>query len=253
MKLLVSNDDGYFAPGIQALTEVLAQLDELESLAVVAPDRNRSAASNSLTLMEPLRLRAQASSLAKVQQFSVNGTPTDCVHLGINGALGYLPDMVISGINAGANMGDDVLYSGTVAAATEGRFLGKISIAVSLCGDQHFEDAAQIVKQLWPLLIEHFVKEDNIININIPDLPKEQIKGVKVTRLGRRHASEPVVEQLDPRGLPIYWIGPAGAAKDAAVGTDFSAVESGYVSITPLKIDLTDYQTLEAVKDVSFS
>ena len=257
MKLLLSNDDGYFAPGIETLLQAIQCVDHklfndtLQEIVLIAPDRNRSAASNSLTLMEPLRMNArkvnQADSQVPVTVYGVNGTPTDCVHIGVNGALGFQPDVVVSGINAGANMGDDVLYSGTVAAATEGRFLGKPSIAISLCGDQHFDTAAKIFIELFAREQPLPLSSDTIININVPDLPYEQIKGVKVTRLGRRHASEPVVQQLDPRGLPIYWIGPAGVAADAADGTDFAAVEAGYVSITPLKIDLTEHNALNAL------
>ncbi|MBN2646492.1 MAG: 5'/3'-nucleotidase SurE [Thiotrichales bacterium] len=250
MKILISNDDGYFAPGIQTLFASLKAHPFIETLTLIAPDRNRSAASNSLTLVNPLRTTlVSADSEQKIAQYSVNGTPTDCVHLAINGALGFQPDMVISGINAGANMGDDVLYSGTVAAATEGRFLGKPSLAISLCGSQHFASAAHYFLQLFDALPQMNLAADTILNINVPDLPIDQIKGFKVTRLGRRHASEPVVSQLDPRGLPIFWIGPAGAAADASEGTDFHAVEQGYVSITPLKIDLTNYAAMKALID----
>lgn len=246
MKLLISNDDGYFAPGIQTLFKALQSQTNLETLTLIAPDRNRSAASNSLTLLNPLRTHlVSESSDKRFSQYHVSGTPTDCVHLGVNGALGFQPDMVISGINAGANMGDDVLYSGTVAAATEGRFLGKPSIAISLCGTTHFDTAAAYFLKIFAQLEDLQLSADSILNINVPDLPVEEIKGIKVTRLGRRHASEPVVSQLDPRGLPIHWIGPAGIAADATDGTDFHAVEKGYVSITPLKIDLTHYHTLQ--------
>ncbi|QKI89195.1 5'/3'-nucleotidase SurE [Thiomicrorhabdus xiamenensis] len=249
MKILISNDDGHFAPGIQTLLQSLQGHPTIQSLTLIAPDRNRSAASNSLTLVNPLRLHLVKQDDEKnTTQYSVNGTPTDCVHLGVNGALGFQPDMVISGINAGANMGDDVLYSGTVAAATEGRFLGKPSIAISLCGETNFDSAAHYFLRIFNDLADIELASDTILNINIPDLPLEQIKGFKVTRLGRRHASEPVVSQLDPRGLPIHWIGPAGSAADSAEDTDFYAVEHGYVSITPLKIDLTHYQALQNLK-----
>jgi 5'-nucleotidase len=239
MRILLSNDDGYLAPGIKTLYQALAQHPSVKGLLMIAPDRNRSAASNSLTLLEPLRITQQTESI-----YSVNGTPTDCVHLGINGALDYKADMVVSGINNGANMGDDVLYSGTVAAATEGRFLGKPSIAVSLCGDQHFATAAKVVADLLDDLHLQDLDQNTIININVPDLPLDQIKGIKVTRLGKRHASEPVVKSKDPRGGQIYWIGPAGGAADAGEGTDFEAVEAGYVSVTPLQIDLTHHAML---------
>lgn len=237
MKILLSNDDGYDAPGIRALWDCLHQLNLHSELRLIAPDRNRSAASNSLTLMEPLRIQEQAD-----QIYSVNGTPTDCVHLGINGAMDFQPDMVISGINAGANMGDDVLYSGTVAAATEGRFLGKPSIAVSLCGDQHFDTAVQVLLTLFKELDQLLFDKTTILNINIPDCPYEAIQGIKVTRLGSRHCSEKVVTSTDPRGKKIYWVGQAGQAQDASEGTDFHAIENGYVSITPLKVDLTHYE-----------
>lgn len=210
MRILLSNDDGYLAPGIRALYKALKELEAVKELVMIAPDRNRSAASNSLTLVDPLRIHAHED-----QIFSVNGTPTDCVHLGINGAIAYKADMVISGVNEGANMGDDVLYSGTVAAATEGRFLGKPSIAVSLCGNQHFATAAQILVHLLDDLHMQDLDKNTIININVPDLPLSQIKGIKVTRLGKRHASEPVVKAVDPRGGQMFWIGPAGSAADA--------------------------------------
>jgi 5'-nucleotidase len=240
MRILLSNDDGYLAPGIQALYHALKTHEQVTELVMIAPDRNRSAASNSLTLLDPLRIQQH-----NTQIFSVTGTPTDCVHLGINGALDYQADMVISGINAGANMGDDVLYSGTVAAATEGRFLGKPSIAISLCGDQHFATAAEVMVRLLADLHLQDLDKNTIININVPDLPLAEIKGIKVTRLGKRHASEPVVKAQDPRGGKMFWIGPAGQAADAGEGTDFHAIEAGYVSVTPLQIDLTHYGMLE--------
>ena len=254
MKLLLSNDDGYFAPGIQMLLESLAQhkstlfSQPLSQISVVAPDRNRSAASNALTLMSPLRLQQHNCAVASqmpIDLFGVNGTPTDCVHLAVNGALGFQPDVVVSGINAGANMGDDVLYSGTVAAATEGRFLSKPSVAISLCGEKHFKTAAKVFLDLFCGDKPLDVPKNTVININVPDLPYDEIQGVKITRLGKRHASEPVIQQLDPRGQPIHWIGPAGQAEDATIGTDFHAVEHGFVSITPLMIDLTAHQSLQ--------
>lgn len=242
MRILLSNDDGYLALGIQTLFEALINHSGVEDLVLIAPERNRSAASNSLTLLDPLRITQHQPKV-----YSVTGTPTDCVHLGINGALSYRADMVISGINHGANMGDDVLYSGTVAAATEGRFLGKPSIAVSLCGDQHFASAAKIVLRLLEDLPTQDLDQNTIININVPDLPFEQIKGVKVTRLGKRHASEPVVKGTDPRGGKLFWIGPAGNAADAGEGTDFHAIEHGFVSVTPLQIDLTHHAMLNSM------
>ncbi|MCF6345122.1 MAG: 5'/3'-nucleotidase SurE [Thiomicrorhabdus sp.] len=251
MKILLSNDDGYFAPGIQTLFKALQKEVSFRKLVIMAPERNRSAASNSLTLLEPLRLNEHASLTdhANCKVYSVNGTPTDCVHLGVNGGLDEQPDIVLSGINAGANMGDDVLYSGTVAAATEGRFLGKPSIAISLCGDQYFDTAAYVLIKLLKDLPNMALLSDTIININVPDVPLNALKGIKVTRLGRRHMSEAVVKQNDPRGLPIYWIGPAGSAADAGEGTDFFAIEQGYASVTPLKIDLTHYEMMDELTE----
>lgn len=253
MKILLSNDDGYFAPGIQTVFRSLQDQFEFSHLDLVAPERNRSAASNSLTLLEPLRMHKHLnlSIDERCHVYSVNGTPTDCVHLGMNGGLGYEPDIVVSGINAGANMGDDVIYSGTVAAATEGRFLGKPSIAISLCGDNYFDTAADVLLRFLNAMPSLTISSDTVININVPDIPLEQLKGLKVTRLGRRHISEPVVKENDPRGLPIYWIGPAGEAADSGEGTDFHAVEQGYASITPLKIDLTDYEMMQSLQDWS--
>lgn len=243
MKILLSNDDGYMAPGIQALFNCLKEMDIHSELKMIAPDRNRSASSNSLTLTEPLRITQHDPDI-----FSVNGTPTDCVHLGVNGALPFQPDMVISGINAGANMGDDVLYSGTVAAATEGRFLGKPSIGISLCGETHFETACEVIKIFLRDFLDFELDANTILNINVPDIPVSELKGIKITRLGKRHCSEDVVVHTDPRGKPVYWIGPAGEAEDASEGTDFYAVEHGFASITPLKIDLTHYDMLSKLK-----
>lgn len=239
MHILLSNDDGYLAPGLSTLAE---KLSEVARVTVVAPDRNRSAASNSLTLDTPLRVKKMENGF-----FSVDGTPTDCVHLAITGLLEEDPNIVFSGINNGENMGDDVLYSGTVAAATEGRFLGLPSIAISINASQprYFETAAIIAVQLLKQLISNSLPSDTILNVNVPDLPIQQIKGLKATRLGQRHRSEPVIEARDPRNKKIYWVGPPGAQQDAGEGTDFHAVEHGYVSITPLKIDLTNYQRLD--------
>lgn len=250
MKILLSNDDGYFAPGIQTAFAKLRVEFDFERLDIMAPERNRSAASNSLTLLEPLRmnLHQSLSDDPRCHVYSVNGTPTDCVHLGMNGGLDYQPDIVLSGINAGANMGDDVLYSGTVAAATEGRFLGKPSIAISLCGDQNFDTAAHVLLTILKDMHQLDLSQNTVININVPDIPLSELKGIKITRLGARHISEPVVKQNDPRGLPIYWIGPAGEAADAGEGTDFDAVENGYASITPLQIDLTHYQMMNSLQ-----
>ena len=247
MKILLSNDDGYLAPGIQVLFQALQQANLYEQIVLIAPDRNRSAASNSLTLLDPLRIQDQTPIDLQegLKVFSLNGTPTDCVHMGVNGALDFQPDIVISGINDGANMGDDVIYSGTVAAATEGRFLGKPSVAISLCGDQNFDTAAHVLISFLKALPQ--VSADTIININVPDIPLEELKGIQITRLGKRHCSEAVVKQVDPRGKPIFWIGPAGEASDAGIGTDFHAVEQGYASITPLKIDLTHYEMMDTL------
>ena len=216
MKVLISNDDGYDSKGIVALRECLSQLTFQKEIVLIAPDRNRSAASNSLTLMEPLRIKDHGN-----QIYSVNGTPTDCVHLGINGAIDFDADLVISGINDGANLGDDVLYSGTVAAATEGRFLGKPAIAISLMGNKNFDTAAHVLVEFLKTYHQLNLDKNTIININVPDIPLAELKGIKLTRLGKRHCSDPVVKQKDPRGGEIYWVGPAGVAEDSSVGTDF--------------------------------
>jgi 5'-nucleotidase len=243
MKILLSNDDGYQAPGLKILAEHLAILGDIM---VVAPDRDRSGASNSLTLDYPLRPRVMDNGFIRV-----DGTPTDCVHLAITGLLEEEPDMVVSGINAGPNMGDDVLYSGTVAAATEGRFLGLPALAVSMNSylPEHFQTAAQVALELVSLLRERPLNNDIILNVNVPDVPYRALKGLKATRLGHRHKAEPVVKTEDPRGKAIYWVGPAGAEQDAGPGTDFHAVREGYVSITPLQVDLTRHSALEAVSD----
>jgi 5'-nucleotidase len=229
------------APGIKALADVLEQIAEIT---VVAPDRNRSGASNSLTLENPLRVSQLENGFYRVE-----GTPTDCVHLAITGLLDEEPDMVVSGINAGANLGDDVLYSGTVAAATEGRFLGKPAIAVSLTSHTpvHFETAAWAAQKLVDQLKQTSLPADTILNVNVPDLPIEQITGFESTRLGHRHKAEPVIKEHDPRGRPMYWIGPAGEAQDDGPGTDFNAIARGAVSVTPLQIDLTRYDAIDGV------
>lgn len=248
MRILLSNDDGFFAPGIQLLAQALLQSDFCQELVIIAPDRNRSAASNSLTLTEPLRMMRRKEYDFPV--YAVNGTPTDCVHLGINGGLSQSFDLVISGINAGANMGDDVLYSGTVAAATEGRFLGKPSVAISLCGGQYFETAAALFMQfMQQVYFKVKVPDNTIFNLNVPDLPLSEVQGLQITRLGRRHASEPIVADKDPRGLPIFWVGPAGSAADASEGTDFYAIEQNQASLTPLQIDLTHYELLKVLRE----
>ncbi len=240
MNILLSNDDGFIAPGLKALHQRLSQQFELM---VVAPDRDRSAASNSLTLDSPLRLTKRGDNF-----YSVNGTPTDCVHLALTGIYNNAPDIVISGINAGANMGDDVIYSGTVAAAMEGRSLGLPAIAVSLNAfqPQYFATAVEAVVVLLRQLSDFGEKSDTILNINVPDIPWNEIKGFRATRLGKRHKAEPVIKDEDPRGNNIYWVGPPGKKQDASEGTDFYAVEQGYISVTPLHIDLTRYQVIDA-------
>jgi 5'-nucleotidase len=245
VKILVSNDDGYRADGIRALANALK---DLGTVTVVAPDRNRSGASNSLTLDMPLRVHETEPDV-----FCVQGTPTDCVHLAISGLFDYRHDMVVSGINDGANLGDDVLYSGTVAAAMEGRFLGLPTLAVSLCtaesSGRHFASAARIARMLVGRLLAHPLEREMILNVNIPDLPFEQLRGLRTTRLGKRHPAEPVIQARDQRNRVVYWIGPAGAGADAGEGTDFQAVADGFVSVTPLLIDLTRYSALATVQD----
>ena len=238
MRILLSNDDGYQAPGLKALNDAIAAIAET---VVVAPDRDRSGASNSLTLERPIRAREGENGFIRVE-----GTPTDCVHLAITGLLETEPDMVVSGINAGANMGDDVIYSGTVAAATEGRFLGFPAIAVSIASHtpHFFDTAARIATELVQRLCERPLAVDSILNVNVPDLPYDELQGILATRLGHRHKAEPVVKAEDPRGRPIYWVGPAGAEQDAGPGTDFHAVRNGFVSITPIQVDLTRHQAL---------
>lgn len=239
MKILVSNDDGYQSAGIRCLAKVLARIAEIT---VVAPDRDRSGASNSLTLDNPIRAMRMDDGFIRV-----DGTPTDCVHLAITGLLDEEPDMVIAGINSGANLGDDVLYSGTVAAAMEGRFLGLPALAVSLVGQQHYETAARVVEVLIGRLQADPLPADTILNINVPDLPWEQLAGFEATRLGHRHKAEPVLRMTDPRGRTIYWVGPPGTEQDAGPGTDFHAIKRHFVSITPILVDLTRYSALDKV------
>ena len=233
MRILLSNDDGYFAPGIECLARVLAEVAEIT---VVAPERDRSGASNSLTLDRPLSLRRSRNGY-----YHVNGTPTDCVHLAVTGMLDELPDMVVSGINNGANMGDDTIYSGTVAAATEGFLLGVPSVAVSLCSKAgaHYGTAARVALEVVQMIRNRQKGEPLLLNVNVPDVPYEALQGRTVTRLGRRHKAESVVRTVTPRNETVYWVGAAGEAQDAGEGTDFHAVASGQVSITPLQIDLT--------------
>jgi 5'-nucleotidase len=241
MHILISNDDGYQSTGIRILADTLS---EVASVTVVAPDRDRSGASNSLTLDSPIRARQADNGYTYV-----DGTPTDCVHLAITGLLDEEPDMVVAGINSGANLGDDVLYSGTVAAAMEGRFLGLPAIAVSLVSERpaHFETAARVTLDLVRRLLSNTLPADTILNVNVPDLPLEELAGMQATRLGHRHKSEAVVQMHDPRGRPVYWVGPAGSEQDAGPGTDFHAVRTGHVSVTPLDVDLTRYKALEGV------
>jgi 5'-nucleotidase len=242
MRILISNDDGYFSPGIEVLARALADVGEIT---VVAPERDRSGASNSLTLDRPLSVRKSANGF-----LFVNGTPTDCVHLAATGLFEELPDMVVSGINLGPNMGDDTIYSGTVAAATEGYILGIPSIAISLSSKEgaHFETAAEIACDLVRRFQRQPVKEAILLNVNVPDIAADALQGIEVTRLGRRHKAEAVVRATSPRNQVIYWVGAAGPAADAGPGTDFHAVASNRVSITPLQMDLTHQQQIPFVR-----
>ena len=243
MHILLSNDDGYLAPGLGAMARALSKS---YAVTVVAPERDRSGSSNSLTLDRPLRVR-----VAENGYYFVNGTPTDCVHLGITGLLDEEPDMVVSGINSGANMGDDVLYSGTVAAAMEGRFLGLPAIAVSMTSydPAHYQTGVRAIAGIIEHLRSEPLRQTAILNVNVPDVPWDDIRGFKITRLGNRHKSEGVIRQTNPRGETIYWVGPPGAAQDAGEGTDFYAVEHNFISITPLQIDLTRYDSLQYLED----
>lgn len=238
-KILISNDDGVHAPGLVHLAEALSKIG---NITVVAPDRNRSGVSNSLTLDHPLRVVTTANGF-----YSVNGTPTDCVHIAVTGLLKEMPDIVVSGINEGSNLSDDVLYSGTVAAATEGRFLGLPAIAISLTGPrcEHYDTAALVARNLVERLRQTPLTSDTILNVNVPDVPFSELRGIQVTRLGTRHIAEPTIKTQDPRGRKIYWIGAPGPEQDAGPGTDFYAVNAGYVSITPLHLDLTHYKVLD--------
>lgn len=241
MRFLLSNDDGYLAPGLAVLARALAPLGQFD---VVAPERDRSGASNSLTLDRPLRVHRGDNGF-----YYLDGTPTDCVHLAITGLMEHQPDMVIAGINRGANLGDDVLYSGTVAAAMEGRFLGVPALAVSLVGREgkNFQTAAEIVVRLVRRLLADPLPADTILNVNVPDVTSGEITGIEATRLGHRHRAEPVVRASDPHDNPVYWIGAPGPEADAGPGTDFHAIRSRYVSITPLHVDLTRYTALDQV------
>jgi 5'-nucleotidase len=246
MRILISNDDGYFAPGIAALAEALKDFGEL---IVVAPERDRSGASNSLTLDRPLMVRTASNGF-----LYLNGTPTDCVHVAVTGMLDQRPDLVVSGINDGANMGDDTIYSGTVAAAMEGFLLGIPAIAFSLAhkGHAHLDSAARIARDVVSRFIQRPYPAGGrpvLLNVNIPNLAYEDIRGLVPTRLGKRHHAEEVIKARNPRGDVVYWIGPAGGAKDAGPGTDFHAVANGSVSITPLHIDLTASDLVEANRE----
>jgi len=243
VKILVSNDDGYFAPGITLLAEALGRLGEVT---VVAPERDRSGASNSLTLDRPLVVRRAPNGY-----FSVNGTPTDCVHIAVTGLLDFTPDVIVSGVNLGANMGDDTIYSGTVAAAVEGYLLGIPSIAVSLTSKEgsHFESAIGVALEMVERLARAPFGEPVLLNVNVPDVARERLRGIEVTRLGKRHKAEPVIKLTTPRGESAYWIGPAGGAADAGPGTDFHAVEARRVSVTPLRMDLTHHNQLALARE----
>jgi len=244
MELLISNDDGIEATGIRVLAESMRALG---GVTIVAPDKNRSGASNSLTLDAPIRIKEIEDGV-----YRVAGTPTDCVHVALTGLLEEDPDIVVSGINAGANLGDDVIYSGTVAAAMEGRFLGYPAVALSLVfgestSDHHYDTAGEAATRLVKQLQRDPLPADTILNVNVPDCPWSEIKGFEVTRLGHRHRAEPVIKSKDPRGREMYWIGPAGAEQDAGPGTDFDAVRRKYISVTPIHVDLTRYQALDQV------
>lgn len=241
MRILLSNDDGYFAPGLAALQECLSPFGEVT---VVAPERDRSGASNSLTLDRPLTVRKAANGF-----LYVNGTPTDCVHLAVTGLFDRLPDMVVSGINDGANMGDDTIYSGTVAAATEGFLLGIPSFAISLTSKagRHYATAARVAADMVKRFRANPITVPVLLNINVPDVPFESLAGIRTTRLGKRHKAQPAVKSQDPRGNVVYWVGAAGDAQDAGQGTDFDAARQNFVSVTPLQMDLTHYAQIESV------
>lgn len=243
MRILIANDDGYLSPGIRALYQAMSQIG---AATIVAPDRNRSGASNSLTLSHPVMVREHEKDV-----YSLEGTPTDCVNIALSGLLDEEPDMVVSGINDGPNLGDDVLYSGTVAAAIEGRNLGHPAIAVSMASHepQHYDAAATITANLVSHLQEVPLPTDTILNVNVPDLPMDKIKGLRATRLGSRHQSHNAIRQTSPRGETVFWIGAAGDVADAGPGSDFEAVSQGFVSVTPLQIDLTRFDTIQPISD----
>lgn len=241
LRVLISNDDGVHAKGIVTLANAIKKMATVD---VVAPDRNRSGASNSLTLTTPLQLKTLENGYV-----SVEGTPTDCVHVAITGLLTIMPDMVVTGINAGSNLGDDVWYSGTVAAAMEGRFLGLPAIALSLAGErlEYYATAAKVACELICHILREPLPAATILNVNVPDVPFEELQGYEVTRLGTRHRAAPTLKQIDPRGHTVYWVGPPGAEQDAGVGTDFYAVRQGKVSVTPLRVDITHYEAFDVL------
>lgn len=243
MKILLSNDDGYFAPGLNILAQHIATIADIT---VVAPERNRSGASNSLTLDRPLSVKKAGNDF-----FYVNGTPTDCVHIALTGLMDTMPDMVISGINDGANMGDDTIYSGTVAAAMEGYLLGIPSIAISMSqhNSTHFETAARIAVELVKQYQKTQFKSATLLNVNVPDIPYDALQGRVVTRLGKRHKAEPVVQLKTPRNEIVYWVGAAGLPNDGGEGTDFYAVANNQVSMSPIQVDLTNHMQLHDIKD----
>ena len=243
MRILLSNDDGYFAPGLHILAQ---HLEKFAEITVVAPERNRSGASNSLTLDRPLSVRKAGNGF-----FYVNGTPTDCVHIALTGLMDKMPDMVISGINDGANMGDDTIYSGTVAAAMEGYLLDIPSMAVSMSQHSavHFETAARVTIDLLQHYIKNGFASPALLNINVPDVPYEELKGKVITRLGKRHKAEPVVQLKTPRGETVYWVGAAGQPNDGGEGTDFHAIANHQVSISPIQVDLTKHSQLDELRN----
>ena len=243
MRILVSNDDGYLSPGLAALTAAMRPLGEVT---VVAPEQNSSGASNSLTLNRPLTISQADNGFT-----FINGTPSDCVHIALTGLLEQMPDLIVSGINNGQNMGDDTIYSGTVAAAMEGYLFGVPAMAFSLLdrGFEHVDAAAEIAREVVERYIERPIPTPFLLNVNIPNLPRGEIKGIVSTRLGKRHPSEPVIRMINPRGDPIYWIGAAGPAREGGPGTDFHATTNGYVSVTPLQIDLTHVDQLPTVRE----
>ncbi len=245
MHILISNDDGYSAPGIEALAREMGRFGRVT---VVAPEHNHSGSSNALTLNKPLTVSKAADNV-----YVVSGTPSDCVHMALTGLIGERPDLVVSGINCGANMGDDTMYSGTVAAAIEGYIFGIDSIAFSQTdkGWGELESAARVAG----IIVERFVSRKSpetpavLLNVNIPNMPFEALQGIKATRLGRRHQAENVINEINPRGMPIYWLGAAGKPRDASPGTDFHATQHGCVSVTPLQIDLTDHALIASTQD----